>query len=182
MTAQLFSLIPFPVQDTPNLAINGSIARSNNILSIHYILAGNLEDIYLPTPINNPTRKDELWQRTCFEFFIAESESSQYWEFNLSPSGDWNVYVMGAYRQVNMREETRIQRLQIQFRKETDCLSLKAAIDLNSIIGRDKPIQAGITSVIQTKEGKESYWALVHPHREADFHVRESFALKVLPD
>ena len=178
MTDQLFSLIPFPTQDVPNLTISGRVARVNNIFFVDYTLAGNLEDIFLPSPRSKPARKDELWRRTCFEFFLAIKGAPQYWEFNMSPDSDWNVYVMDAYRQVNMREETRIQRLQFQVQKEVDCLSLKAAIDLNSIIGREEPIEAGITSVIQTNNGKESYWALVHAHANADFHLRNSFVLE----
>lgn len=180
MTSQLFSLVPFPAQDVPNLTINGNVARQSNMLSVHYMLAGNLEDIFLPTQVTNPARKDELWRRTCFEFFIAAQDSAKYWEFNMSPSGDWNVYVMDAYRQINMREETGTRELQFQVQKEANCLSLNVTIDLNSIIEREKVIETGITSVIQTNNSRESYWALVHPNAEPDFHLRDSFILKIL--
>src|SRR5215510_12215673 len=112
MTIQLFSLIPFSTQDAPNLTISGTVERRNNQFSVHYTLTGNLEEIFLPSSATNPSRNDELWRTTCFEFFIAVKDSPHYWEFNMSPAGDWNVYMMDAYRQVNMREETRIQSLQ----------------------------------------------------------------------
>ena len=51
-------------------------------------------------------------------------------------------------------------------------------INLEAIIAGEKPIDVGITSVIQTKHGKETYWALLHPRSEADFHARESFVLE----
>ena len=102
----------------------------------------------------------------------------QYWEFNLSSSGDWNVYVMDAYRQVGMREETRIKRFPFEVQKGADSLSLEMAINLDLIIAREKSIEVGVASVIQTKNGKETYWALLHPRPEADFHVREGFILK----
>jgi hypothetical protein len=35
----------------------------------------------------------------------------------------------------------------------------------------------GISSVIQTLDGYETYWALVHPSQQADFHQREGFIL-----
>ncbi len=36
--------------------------------------------------------------------------STKYWEFNLSPAGDWNVYRFTDYRQ-GMEEETAISSL-----------------------------------------------------------------------
>jgi hypothetical protein len=123
-------------------------------------------------------RKDNLWRTTCFEFFVAVKDSPRYWEFNLSPSGEWNVYTMDAYRQVNMREETRIELLQFKVHHDAECFSLESELDLGPIIAEESLIEAGITSVIQANNGKESYWALTHPHTEADFHQRNSFILE----
>ena len=178
MTSQSFSLIPFSIQDIPDLTINGQVARLSNTFYIRYVLTGNLGNVALSASSGAPKRKDELWRTTCFEFFIAIKDKPQYWEFNISPSGDWNVYMMDAYRQVNMREEIRIQRLQFDVEKKANALSLEVAIDLNSIITSEKLIKVGITTVIQAKNGGETYWALLHPCLEADFHARESFVLE----
>ena len=94
MTELPFSLIPFLDANVPDITIKGKILRQNNLLTIHYALTGKIEDIFLPSPTVNPTRKEELWKNTCLEFFLAVKDSSGYWEFNLSPSGDWNVYRM----------------------------------------------------------------------------------------
>jgi hypothetical protein len=178
LTRQSFSLIPFSAQDVPTITINGQIARQSSTFYIRYVLAGDLGAISLPSLNANPARKDELWRRTCFELFLAIKNTSQYWEFNMSPSGNWNVYVMDAYRQVGMRQETRIQRIPFDVRKEADGLSLEMAINLGPIIASKKPIEVGIASVMQTKNGKETYWAMLHPRPEADFHARESFVLE----
>ncbi|MEO5887712.1 MAG: DOMON-like domain-containing protein [Anaerolineales bacterium] len=178
MTRQSFSLIPFSIQDAPDLTIKGEAARRNNTLYIRFVLAGNLEEVTVPELSANPARKHQLWRTTCFEFFIAIKSMPQYWEFNMSPSGDWNIYVMDAYRQVGMREETRIQRIPFEVQKAADGLSLEIANNLGPIIAREKPIEVGITCVIQTKSGKETYWAVLHPRPEADFHAREGFVLK----
>jgi hypothetical protein len=175
----IFALIPFSAQKAPDISISGMVRRKKNIFSVHYTLAGELEEIVFPSPIENATRKDDLWRRTCFEFFLAVKGLPQYWEFNLSHSGDWNVYAMDAYRQVNMREETRIQRLQFNVQKKVERFSLETELDLSPILREDVYIEAGITSVIQTKDGKESFWALSHSHPEADFHVRSSFVLEI---
>ena len=155
------------------------VRRKKNIFSVQYSLAGELEGIVFPSPIENATRKDDLWRMTCFEFFLAVKGLPKYWEFNLSPSGNWNVYAMDAYRQVNIREETRIQQLQFNVQKKVERFSLETELDLSPILPQDVYIEAGITSVIQTKDGKESFWALIHSHPEADFHVRNSFVLEI---
>lgn len=181
MTRQLFSLLPFSAQDASSLEISGTVERRNNQFSVRYTLAANVGEIFLPSSATNPSRKDELWRTTCFEFFIAVKDSPQYWEFNMSPSGDWNVYVMDAYRQVNMREETRIQQLQFKVHNDAEYLSLEAALDLSTIIAREKSIEAGISAVISSSYGKESYWALAHLHTKPDFHLRDSFVLEFPP-
>ena len=177
MTGQSFSLIPFRDPHIPDITITGKIRRQNNLLTIHYALTGEIKDIFLPSLSVNPTRNDNLWKTTCLEFFLAVKDSPQYWEVNLSPSGDWNVYVMDAYRQVNMREETRVQRLQFERQKHTNDFLLNTAVDLNPIIRVEEILEIGVTAVIQTKIGSETYWALMHPAPEADFHLRESFIL-----
>jgi hypothetical protein len=97
----------------------------------------------------------------------------------MSPSGDWNIYHIDTYRRVGFREETLIQRLPFSVRIEAGCVSIEASVDLSPIIRAQESIQMGITSIIQTKDGHESYWALVHPNSQADFHVREGFTLEL---
>jgi len=120
-----------------------------------------------------------LWTATCFEFFLGIADHAQYWEFNMSCSGDWNVYSMDAYRRIGFREETAIQRLQLEVQDKTDCLLVDAIVDLNPVIQKEDLIQAGISSVIQTRDRIETYWALAHPSPQADFHLRESFTLQL---
>jgi hypothetical protein len=176
MTEQAFSLIPFPAPAIPDITISGKIAYRDHRIVLNYRLAGNLEDIVLPAS-SNPGRKDDLWKATCFELFVALKNQPQYWEFNLSPSGDWNVYRMDAYRRVGFREETSIQQLSLDVQRVDDALTLEAEIDLNSIFQRNDDLEIGITAVIQIEDGSETYWALAHPAPQADFHLRESFIL-----
>ena len=177
MTEQSFSLIPFPDPAVPGLTIKGGLVRQNNLLGIHYALHGKMEDFLLPTLSVNPRRKEELWKATCFEFFLAVKDLPQYWEFNLSPSRDWNVYRMDAYRRIGFRAETSIRQLQIDVRKHKNGFLLNATVDLNPIIKVEQILEVGVATIIQTKEGSETYWALVHPAPVADFHLRESFIL-----
>ena len=177
MTEQSFSLIPFPAPNVPEITITGTIARQNGVLTLHYSLAGNIADIFLPSLSAHPGRKDGLWQTTCFELFLAVKDQPGYWEFNMSPSGDWNVYRMDAYRRIGFREETSIQRLPFEVRKTAGTFTLDLAVDLTRILHIDQRLEVGVTAVIQTRDGSATYWALNHPASQADFHRRESFTL-----
>ncbi|HEX6033130.1 MAG TPA: DOMON-like domain-containing protein [Anaerolineales bacterium] len=178
MTEQSFALIPFPAPALPEITISGQIARRNNLVVLRYSLAGDLQNIVLPARAA-PGRKDDLWKATCFEFFIAIKNRPHYWEFNLSPSGDWNVYRMDAYRRVGFREETSFQQLPFETKQAASAFELNIAVDLSPILPSQEEIEAGIAAIIQTRDGSETYWALAHPARQADFHRRESFILRL---
>ena len=174
-----FVLIPYLAQKLPTLEITGTVTRLVNHLSIHYVVSGDIKNILLPTPTDSPVRKHDLWRTTCFEFFIAIQDQPCYWEFNMSPSGNWNVYSMDAYRQVNMREEIAFIQLPFKFKKTNDEVTLDITIDLNPIIQLETDLEIGITAIIQTNDGNETYWALAHPGPHADFHLRNSFILEM---
>jgi hypothetical protein len=173
---QDFELIPYPADQIPNIRIGGYLKRIENQLSICYLVGGDIEKILLPRP-SPSMRQDDLWKASCFEFFIAIKDQPQYWEFNMSPSSNWNVYAMDAYRQVNMREEVAFTQLPFEFKKNDDEITLDISVDLNPILEPDQILQIGVTTIIQTNAGSESYWALAHPGPHADFHLRDSFVL-----
>ncbi len=180
MTEQSFSLVPFPAPNIPEINIKGKISYQDNLVTLHYSLTGKIGDVFLSSTSMSPKRKDDLWKTTCFEFFLAIKDLPQYWEFNLSPSGAWNVYCMAAYRRIGFREETLIQQLEFEVQQEARQFGLNATIDLDPLIPQgctSQPLQVGITAVIQTKDGNQTYWALAHPAPSADFHLRESFIL-----
>lgn len=176
---QTFKLIPFSANNLPNIGITGEIIRSENKFLLRYEVSGQVSQILLSAKSSSPSRTDDLWKATCFEFFIAIPNQPEYWEFNMSPSGDWNVYKMDAYRRVGFREEIAFTELPFIFRTPENELSLDISVDLSPIIQPQQKVQIGITAIIQTKDGNETYWALAHPGPQADFHLRESFILSI---
>jgi hypothetical protein len=174
--SQTFSLQPFPAESLANFKITGNIARHANTLVIHYTLSGDLKQVVITPPANPPARKHELWENTCFEFFIGIKNSQQYWEFNLSPSGHWNVYRFDDYRQ-GMQEETAFMTLPFSVQNQSESLTLALNIDLNKIVSKDQNLEIAITTVIKHKDGEVTYWALTHQGTKADFHLRNSFII-----
>jgi len=179
MIEHSFGLVPFPILNLPEIDITGKITREQNELTLKFVLTGDLNLICFPKPASQPTRKEELWLETCFEFFLAIPGQPQYWEFNLSPSRDWNVFHMDAYRRIGFRAENRIENLKIDIEKNEARFCLATVVDLKPVLPTETQMQVAITSVIQTWEENESFWALVHPKPQADFHLRESFILQL---
>ncbi|MBH8575997.1 DOMON-like domain-containing protein [Nostocaceae cyanobacterium CENA369] len=174
--SQTFSLQPFPAESLANLKITGNIARHANTLVIHYTLSGDLKQVVITPPANSPARKHQLWENTCFEFFISIKNSQQYWEFNLSPSGHWNVYRFDDYRQ-GMQEETAFITLPFSVQNQSESLTLALDVDLNKIVSKDQNLEVAITTVIKHKDDEVTYWALTHQGTKADFHLRNSFII-----
>ena len=170
-----FTLIPFTANTAPEIEITGAIARQNNRLKITYRLAGTSQ-LIIPEATDKPTRQYDLWEHTCFEFFLRLKNSTKYWEFNLSSAGHWNVFRFPDYRQ-DIAEEMAFASLPFEVIQQADLLQLDLEVNLDKIIAGDRKLEVAITTVVEDKAGQLSYWALTHPGTEADFHHRDSFII-----
>jgi hypothetical protein len=113
------------------------------------------------------------------EFFLAQPGSPSYREFNLSPSGHWNVYRFESYRE-GMREEERVPGLPFRVTRDGERLRLFLETDIGKLLIRPVgEIEAGICAVLRSAAGGASHWALAHPCPRPDFHHRGGFLLKI---
>lgn len=175
MIEKQFSLQSFSVNNPPlNIEIKANTTYDFHELNIHYQVFGDFNKIQIPSPVKMPTRQDGLWEETCFEFFIGVTNSPAYWEFNLSPNGNWNVYYFNDYRE-GMKPETIFTSLPFEFKTEEELLSLKIKVNLVSILDNPQDLEIAITTVIKDDDNNISYWALKHTGDKADFHRRDSF-------
>lgn len=175
MMEHAFSLNPFPSDGPlPAIQIRGSMYRSSNVIAVRYELTGPMAGLEIPGPAAWPARKHSLWNETCFELFLGTGNSPRYWEFNISPSGHWNLYRFNDYRQ-GMREEPAITSLPYHMERRQDVLLICLEFLADRIIPAGQPIEAAVAAVVKTKDGGMTYWALVHPGPQADFHRRDGF-------
>ncbi len=174
MKERKFALQPWAPR--PDLKITGKIARRAQTLTIHYELRGELAAVALPPPVDAPARRHGLWEGTCFEFFLGAQNSPQYWEFNLSPAGHWNVYQFAGYRQ-GRQEEADFASLPFSVQRQPDSWLLTLVVDLARIVPADQALEVGISAVLKLAEGEAAYWALRHPGPQPDFHRRDGFSL-----
>lgn len=177
MTACDFQLQPFAAAGAhADLTITGSISRDSRALAIRYGVQGPRAALTIPASAEGPARRRGLWEETCFELFLAGKDSRCYWEFNLSPSGDWNVYRFDDYRE-GMREEPAFAALPFRFEIRSDGLWLALECFLDGIVASDQALEVALSAVIKHGDGKMTYWALTHPGPFPDFHRRDSFII-----
>lgn len=156
--------------------LGGGAARDGDILRIYYVLTGALPQLAIAPAVPTPERRHGLWEATCFEFFVAPHGSANYWEFNLSPAGHWNVFAFTDYRQ-GMRPETGITALPFQVQPSATQLRLDLTVDLGPLATGVPQWDLGVTTVMLRADGTTEYWAVAHTGPQPDFHRRDSFRI-----
>lgn len=184
MPQQPFKLIPFNKdRQAPagQILVAGNIRRSADVLDIEYDVTDSFYEVQWPNPVAKPMRKDELWQHTCFELFIAPWGVNGYWEFNIAPNSDWNCYRFSDYRE-NQKPEFNIQAIDcVLHDSDTMHKHLSVSIPLFKEL-RNTTWSVGICAVIRDKNQQLHYYALAHCGKQPDFHLRNSFMLTLTND
>lgn len=180
-----FVLQPFGLSPADlGLRLQGQVARQGDQLRIGYQLSGDLGSVVVPPlAAAGPARGDGLWEHTCFELFLSAEDMEPYWEINLAPNGDWNLYRLQGYRR-GLAPELDLQALPFSVSSRPSGLSLDLALRLPrelALACRQRPLRLGVTAVIEQRGGALSYWALAHGGLEADFHRREDFLMRLEP-
>lgn len=171
-----FMLKSFSTENAPeDCHINAQLSIDGSLLKIDYELTARLADLKIPVfESTRRQRRDRLWEHTCFEIFLAQQGIPDYWEFNLSPSGDWNVYSFSGYRE-GMKPEKFFYTLPFNVKILSDQkLKIETAVDLRFLQNLSDLI-VGLSAVIEQNNGTKSYWALEHPKDCPDFHARDGW-------
>jgi hypothetical protein len=175
-------LLPHPVTEpgaqqglVQELAVD--VARPEELLLLAYRLTGDVEALRLPEP-RAPIRTDGLWRHTCFEAFIGRTGSSEYWEYNFSPSGAWATYHFEGYRE-GMAPLMKGAPPQLRLESGQDHFTLHVAVDLSWLLRSTTGLglRLGLCAVIEDRAQMLSYWSLKHPTEKPDFHHADGFVI-----
>ncbi len=170
-------LVPFSKQGL-NLEFKSKALVETGVLKIAYELSGeDLSKILLPSPLINPGRVIGLWESTCFEMFIKNSNSDEYLEFNVTSEYTWNVFHF-PNKKARLKEYLEIANLGVSAVNSKDkfCLTCWFSVDkLPSYFWSDGKMNIGLTAVIETKENELSYWAIKHADDKPNFHQHDTF-------
>ena len=165
----VFTLQPFPGTSCPAVkSITVAAKRSGTNLDLAYILEGDIAALKVPAP-SAAVPAEKLWEHTCFELFFTELGEDLYHEYNFSPSTAWNHYQFSDYR-----EPAEGAKVRPAIRTTKTATSLR--VDVSVQLATDEEVDAALAAVIETNDGKLTYWALAHTNPdEPDFHDPQAF-------
>jgi hypothetical protein len=180
--SQVCQLRPFDPSNAPPLLISaemdwqegGRLALSYGLVPQRLAPIDGLERWAMASP--RGARKDELWHHTCFEAFLGLPGSDAYWELNVSPYGDWNLYRFSGYRSGGEPEPAACAPTLV-LQQKTQALRCRTELDCSGFWPAAVVPEIGLTMVLEQPDGELSYWALSHPGDQADFHDRRSFLI-----
>lgn len=119
-------------------------------------------------------REDGLWKTTCFEAFFGRPGEEGYWELNLGAKGAWNLYRFDSYRSPQPprpNDDFAISWL------EAGQGILACRLDPRA---EPSTLEASLCMVARVDKGTH-YLAARHAGAKPDFHLRESFTLRLKP-
>jgi hypothetical protein len=144
---------------------------------LRYRLRGDLAQLEIAARAA-PRRVDGLWERTCFEAFVAPEGRDRYAEINVAPSTEWAAYEFDRYRH-GMRPLALAREPVVEVARKADELRVTADVDLSTLSDAPWPWRVGLCAVIVETDGARSYWALKHPGTKPDFHDAAGYTLRL---
>lgn len=150
---------------------------------VRFILSGDVRHVRLPRRGWRPPRhSDGLWRHTCFEAFLRAGDEAAYYEFNLSPSGDWAAWRFDDYRSGRkVARQVGPPGIDPFWREGPQPCAFAAVLELERLVALPlhEPWHLGLSAVIEERNGRLSYWALRHPPGDPDFHHPDCFAVEL---
>ncbi|MEM6991502.1 MAG: DOMON-like domain-containing protein [Myxococcota bacterium] len=150
--------------------VNVELTVRGRELDLAYRMGGDVAQLQVPT---SPLPTDRLWAYTCCELFAAGERGEGYLEWNFSPTGQSAHFGFSGYRQRTAELDS--TEIPITTSRDADALLLRCSATLPAHLG--DALQLGISTVLQDRNGAQSYWALHHPATKPDFHDRGGFVL-----
>ena len=132
--------------------VSGSVAiEPRGTLSVHYLLTGSVDQVRIAEQTRDG---DPLWQHTCFEIFVGDTNDAEYYEFNFSPSGAWALMGFRDYRDGGPMHVESLKP-KITVRREAHELRLDAEVPLEYLPGVHSGVQLsiGLSAVVEDLGG-----------------------------
>jgi hypothetical protein len=171
----MIKLLPFSSGSLQGEVLADLEIGSNGLVIVHFCWNAEwpLRGCESISSENPAQRRHELWKTTCFEAFVKPLGQQNYWEINLSPQNQWNVYEFDDYRNPTPPHEAKGWSL-VDMKTLPGELVARIKSDLSS----KQNLRVGLTCVLENKTGEKSYWALKHGLTQPDFHDQSCFLLE----
>jgi hypothetical protein len=174
------ALVPHPSTPISAFGVAAAVEWSGTgALRFAYRLVGSLARVRVPAA--SPSRRaDRLWEHTCFEAFVGLAGAPAYVELNFAPSGAWALYRFDRYREgAPLVPDEVAPRIAVVRGPEHLDLEATVALDAWPPAYGTAALCIGLTAVVETTDGRLSYWALRHPAAMPDFHHADGFAVRL---
>ena len=171
------NLIPFNPITAPGFTIEVFLELDNNQLRVEFQVSGDIESLVLPDR-QKARRVIGLWESTCFELFIKNPRGEDYVEFNFSPEGLWNCFYFPRPKApLKAYEHFPDPRTEIEHTNYG--LRFKATVDLSFLpidsIFNAPHFEISTPCVLESNEGRLTYWAYSHHNEFPNFHNFSTF-------
>jgi hypothetical protein len=146
----------------------GATATTN----IWFCIGAPASRFVIPEPSDEePQRKEDLWETTCFEAFLRVPGVKDYREWNFAPSGDWAAFDFKSHRDGRTDGDVAPPYIRVEDNFTWWAMGATIAVDAKGVW------ELGLSVILEEKDGTKSYWALAHPPGDKpDFHDPACFA------
>ncbi len=184
-----FSLKRHPANpEDSDFQIDAEIIRHSTEIHLHFQVFATpkaIENIaWGSESVEKGSRGSELWKGSCFEFFIAPSNSGRYFEFNFSPRTQWDFFSFTDFRDGSSHALISERDFEIVFKKaafQPDGFELELSIrpchgSYLQSLNAAGDFQIQISSILKMKDDRNAFFAIEHPkNAPPDFHSRSHF-------
>lgn len=172
-----FNLVPYAEGDSVE-RIDGSFELDDHQIECRWTVTGAVDRIRFPGRTAGPGRAMSLWEHTCFEFFIGGADEPGYYEFNLSPSGEWNSFSFTDLRTGMAESDALVCTSSTAERPGPGMLQVTARASFSPPNGT-RQWCVGVSAVIEQDDGQRLYYALSHDGGRPDFHRRSNHRIRI---
>lgn len=169
----MFTADLFPFDPCDFLQMTAVLDIGESHLELNYFLRGETERVLLQSKGSSGQRLINLWDHTCFEFFMAPSEKKHYWEFNFSPTGAWNCFRLEDYRKDATYPEITVPVIRLE--EKPGLIFLQAVLNIPGILSASDEWDIQFATVIKLTDSSLQYWSNSHFCDEPDYHSRRNF-------
>lgn len=174
-----------PFEAAGEISLSGEVLFEKNHVKVFFQVDLGLTEIDLKGQPSERTvlqgtevqRRDQLWEKTCFEVFIRPKNSRGYFELNFGFHPEcgpaWACYEFTSYRQPTPPVPS------TGFILNSFTWDTKGSLVVE-LINRTphQEFHIGLTAIVVLKSGTKAYFALTHAGDKPDFHLSESFILQ----
>jgi len=155
-----------------NVKISTFFQAYQKKLQLTFTLEGDLNAYLLPKE-EKILRANELWKATCFELFLADTESKEYYELNISSSLAWNFYFLKEYR-VKPEEVKNLLIPKIKSFRNKDKYEIIFELE-SAEIDFEKFELFNLATILLTVKKERTFWSFIPQSGVPDFHNRRGF-------